>query len=61
MTVLVLTIGLIGLLMAGMAVGVILSGRELRGSRGGTGLNCECDEKGIPRQCETDESGRAAA
>ena len=61
MTVLYLTIALIALLMTVMAVGVILSDRELKGSCGGTGINCECDEKGIPRQCETDETGRAAA
>lgn len=61
MTILFLTIGLIAMLMAGMAVGVIFSDRQLRGSCGGTGLDCECDEKGIPRQCGSNEADRAAA
>ena len=61
MTTLLLTMGLIATLMAGMAVGVIVSNRELRGSCGGTGLDCECDEKGIPRQCELEDTNQAPA
>ena len=51
MTTLLLTIVLISLLMLAMAVGVMVSNKELKGSCGGIN-NCACDEAGIPRQCE---------
>ncbi|MEE3327958.1 MAG: hypothetical protein VX252_11535 [Myxococcota bacterium] len=35
---------LIGLLMAGMALGLMLRGRSLSGSCGGTGEGCACSE-----------------
>lgn len=54
MTTFVLTVVLVGLLMAAMAVGVIFSGRRLKGSCGGKGgPECACDAQGIPRECET--------
>ena len=34
----------IGLVMAAMAIGVILRGRALQGSCGGTGQGCECSD-----------------
>ena len=34
-----------GLAMGGMAVGVIFSNRELKGSCGGTGRACTCTEE----------------
>ncbi len=40
-----LTVGLIALLMAGMAVGVIVSNRRLAGSCGGTGADCLCEKR----------------
>ena len=44
MEVLVLTAGLMGLAMAGMALGVILSDKRLKGSCGGPGgKDCLCD------------------
>ncbi len=54
MTTFVLTVLLIGALMAAMAVGVIFSNRQLQGSCGGEGgADCACDAQGIPRKCET--------
>ncbi len=40
-----LTMGLVALLMAGMAIGVIVSNRRLAGSCGGTGADCLCEKK----------------
>ena len=50
----ILTAGLIGLMMAAMASGVIFQGKELKGSCGGTkgGEDCFCDRNGLPRACE---------
>lgn len=36
---------IIGLCMAAMAVGVIFSNRTLKGSCGGTGLDCSCSDE----------------
>ena len=53
MTTLLLTIVIIGVLMLGMAVGVILNGRELKGSCGGSGAeDCFCERNNLPRACE---------
>jgi hypothetical protein len=41
---------IIGIAMAAMAVGVIFSNRALKGSCGGTGLNCSCSEE-ARREC----------
>jgi hypothetical protein len=46
------TIAFFGLIMAAMAVGVIFTGRTLRGSCGGTGKDCSCseeDRQGCPK------------
>lgn len=40
-----LTTGLVALLMAGMAVGVIFSNRRLAGSCGGSDADCVCEKK----------------
>lgn len=53
---LILTIALVGLLMLGMAVGVIFARKPLRGSCGGVGGSCPCDEAGKPGACK-DGSG----
>ena len=50
-TTLLLTIALMALLMFAMAVGVMLSNKELKGSCGGV-MNCACDDAGLPRECE---------
>jgi hypothetical protein len=45
-----LTALIFGLAMAAMAVGVIFSNRTLKGSCGGTGLDCSCSDE-ARRQC----------
>ncbi|MCA9694155.1 MAG: hypothetical protein KC636_31505 [Myxococcales bacterium] len=43
MTTVLLSIALLGAIMLGMAVGVIVSGKRLRGSCGGVGAgDCDC-------------------
>ena len=37
-----LTIGVLGAVMFGMAIGAIVAGKYLRGSCGGTGTSCDC-------------------
>ncbi len=59
-TVLILTLGITAVLMAGMAVGVIFGNKRLRGSCGGVGDACACDEAGIPRACEDGKGPRDA-
>lgn len=54
-----LTVGIIAALMAGMAVGVIFSNKPLRGSCGGVGSSCACEEAGTPGACKV-EPGKAA-
>ena len=57
-----MTIGTIGVLMLGMAVGVIFSNKPLKGSCGGAAGalgggagSCACAEAGTPGACKTDE------
>lgn len=54
MQVLLLTFGIIAALMGGMAVGVILSNKPLRGSCGGVGGSCACEEAGKPGACKVE-------
>lgn len=44
MQTILVTIVFFGIVVTAMAVGVIFSGKALRGSCGGTGTNCECSE-----------------
>ncbi len=64
LTTLLVTIVLACLLFAGMAIGVILSNKPIKGSCGGlgaTGLNTGCDIcGGDPDRCDKDGSGRPA-
>jgi len=43
------TFAVVALLMLAMSVGVIMTGRRLRGSCGGVGSDCACEKEGIPR------------
>jgi hypothetical protein len=56
MIVALLALALVALVMIAMAVGVILSGKTLRGSCGGVGSgDCACDAAGVPldqRACQ---------
>jgi hypothetical protein len=56
-----LTFGIIAVLMGGMAVGVIFSNKPLRGSCGGVGGSCACEEAGTPGACMTPEDPAALA
>ena len=60
----VLTIVIVGALMTGMAVGVMFTGRSLKGSCGGPGgAECACEKAGTPNACAdpdaTSPSGKA--
>jgi len=55
MQIVLLTIGIVALLMGGMAVGVIFSNKPLRGSCGGVGTSCACEEAGTPGACKVED------
>lgn len=61
MATIILSILLFGIIMAGMAVGLILKGRPIKGSCGGIsalGMGTACDIcGGDTRQCEKEEKG----
>jgi hypothetical protein len=46
MSTLLTTIAVMALMMLAMALGVLVSGRRLKGSCGGIGGDCECDAAG---------------
>ncbi len=48
MLVVLLTVAVIAIAMGAMAIGVIMTGRRLKGSCGGVGDACACDRAGIP-------------
>lgn len=54
MEIFLLTVGIIAALMGGMAVGVIFSNKPLRGSCGGVGSSCACEEAGTPGACKVE-------
>lgn len=47
MVVLLLTLAVVAIAMGAMAIGVMMTGRRLKGSCGGVG-GCECERTGIP-------------
>lgn len=51
-TVLLLTLGITAIVMSGMAVGVVFGRKELKGSCGGVGGDCACENAGKPRACK---------
>lgn len=51
MTTILLSIAVLAAMMLGMALGVILNGKSLKGSCGGVGTSCECSEA-KRRQCQ---------
>lgn len=60
MMTILLTFILVGLIMLAMAVGVMVSGRRLRGSCGGA--DCQCRADGVsPEHCEKNQQARAEA
>lgn len=57
LTVLLATLALVALVMVAMAVGTLITGRNLRGSCGGAGGDCLCDHleaegRPRPKECE---------
>ena len=56
MEIVLLTIGIVALLMTGMAVGVIFSNKPLKGSCGGVGTSCACEEAGTPGACKVEDA-----
>ena len=53
----VVTVGLMAIIMAAMAIGVVFQGKELKGSCGGVGgADCICEREGTPNACELPSS-----
>lgn len=61
MPTILLTIGIVAVLMGGMAIGVIVSNKPLRGSCGGVGSSCACEEAGTPGACKTEPDAETQA
>lgn len=50
------TIAVFGTMMFIMALGVMFTGRPLKGSCGGVGNHCPCAEAGTPGACKIDDN-----
>jgi hypothetical protein len=47
--------GAFAMIMLAMAVGVIVSGKTLKGSCGGSGSSCACADQGTANACQTED------
>lgn len=54
------TVAVFGTMMFIMALGVMFTGRPLKGSCGGVGNSCPCDEAGTPGACKIEEDDQSA-
>ncbi len=55
-----LTLALIAVVMGAMAIGVVISGKRLRGSCGGVeGSDCACEQRGLPKPAECERRDAA--
>ena len=55
-----ITVAVFGTMMFLMALGVMFTGRPLKGSCGGVAGNCPCEDAGTPGACKiTDDEGLA--
>lgn len=61
MLILLLTAAVLAIAMGAMAIGVIVSGKRLRGSCGGAGDACACDQAGVPPDQRATSCPRAVA
>ena len=59
MQIFLLTAGTMAFLMMAMAVGVIVQRKELKGSCGGVGGACACENAGRPGACDPADPLRA--
>lgn len=57
MTIFLLTFAILLTAVAGMAIGVVVAGKRLKGSCGGTESSCECLRQGIEPRCENAPTG----
>ncbi len=60
MLIVVLTAAIVAIAMGAMAIGVIVSGKRLRGSCGGVGDACACDVEGVPAEQRSASCPRTA-
>jgi len=56
-----ITFSIFGVLMLLMALGVMFTGRPLKGSCGGVGGECPCEDAGTPGACKLPEDGAQEA
>lgn len=56
-----LTVGTMGFLMMAMAIGVIVQRKELKGSCGGIGGACACENAGRPGACDPNDPLRSTS
>ncbi len=57
---LLFTLAIFGIVMLGMAIGVLFQGKRLQGSCGGTGKDCECSPEAA-KECALREMRESAS